>query len=159
MILPLLLLFQNTGGISCRRTVTNSDNICLVTSSPPSLTCRRHFSGKWTKHLCGRSFGIWTGNKEQNFKSSLSVTGPRMDRWKVRNWLYGCITDCFTSNLQFKFNFQFTKAVISITAYIINNMLRGKCFSQGLLISFVQVTTVSSKSNVIYHPALTGDSG
>lgn len=66
---PLWLLFQNAGGILYRRTVTNPDNISLVTTPPsfptPFLSCRRHFTGKWTKHLCGRGFGICTYWKQE----------------------------------------------------------------------------------------------
>ena len=139
MSLPLSLLFQNPGGISYRRIVTSPDNISLVTSPPPSLPhplslMQKTFQLQTDKApLCQ---GLWhlciLGTRSRTLSLHLSLEW----KWEARNWLQGCAADCSISHSQFVFKFKFARAVILITACIMNNLWRSGCFSQGLLILF-----------------------
>ena len=100
---PLWLLLQNTGGISYRRTLTNPDNISLVTTPPPSFPqlSSSHaedvsVANGQSTFVAGALAFLYTGEKEQSIKSS-AVTGLRMGGCEVRKWLYGCTSVSLSS--------------------------------------------------------------
>lgn len=93
---PLWLLLQNTGGISYRKTLTNPDNISLVTTPPPSFPQPASSHAEDVSEANGQSTFVagalaflYTREKEQSIKSS-SVTGRQMGGCEVRNRLYDC---------------------------------------------------------------------
>lgn len=101
LMLPPWLLFQNAAGILYSRTVTNPDNMSLVTTPPPSFPNPEVF--QWQTDKTPLWQGIWhLYILEHNIKSSSSCLEKCSHA--DGNKELDCITDCLISQSNLTLN-------------------------------------------------------